>query len=585
MRASPELAPPRRRVPRGLPAAALALAVAATYAASLGNGFVYDDHEVILAQAPPRSAADLLAVFAEPHFLGLPYYRPVTRATLLVQKALHGDRAPAYHAANIALMALAAVLASAMLRTRALGVDRAPAWLAAAIFALHPAASACVYPIASGRETSLPAVLSLAAVAAYLRGGRSGRALAALAFAAALFAKEQAVAVPLAFAAADALALAPAPPRGAAAWLRRYAPLAPIALVWLFARLALFGGGELELAVVDEPGGPLLSLLYGLQTAVAPTADVVYEPEVAIWLSPARLALAAVVVTGLAFGARALDGTGRRRLAFWGVWFALFQLPTANWLLQEARFAERYVFLSALAVPAAAATLVTTATRRSRARRAALACGAALALACAAVSAGRARTYADDAAFAAQWLRTNPASPEAHHLTALALARGGDPVRSLHHLREAVRLAPRDADARHNLGIALAGTGARAEARAAFEETLRLAPDHPEAHVALGSLLAAEGRLEQAIAHYHAALRRAPHLAEAHNNLGTALARRGDAAGAERALREALRLRPDYADAHANLALLLEAEGRRAEAARHAAAAARLRSGGTGPGR
>ena len=100
--------------------------VVAVYAPSLGAGFLYDDHDVIAVQPPPRSPGDLARVFAEPHFRGLPYYRPVTRLSLLTQKGLHGDRPGAFRLANAALMGAAALLAFAVMRTPALATRRGP---------------------------------------------------------------------------------------------------------------------------------------------------------------------------------------------------------------------------------------------------------------------------------------------------------------------------------------------------------------------------------------------------------------------------------------------------------------------------
>lgn len=87
------------------------------------------------------------------------------RASLLAQKALHGDRPAVFHLGN-ALLAGVAAAAFVLLRATRLGVGVAPAWWAAAIFAAHPVASSAVYPIASSCETFLPALLILAAVAA-----------------------------------------------------------------------------------------------------------------------------------------------------------------------------------------------------------------------------------------------------------------------------------------------------------------------------------------------------------------------------------------------------------------------------------
>ncbi len=537
----------------------LALAVLATYAPGLGNALVYDDHEVIEAQPPLHGLADLARLFREPHFRGLPYYRPVTRATLLVQRTLHGAQPAPFHAVNALLMAAAALVAFALLRRPGLGVRPAPAFLAALLFGVHPVAASCVYPAASGRETLLPALLALVAIYAHLRRGWRWRALATAAFAAALFAKEQAVVVPALFVLADVLGVSDSPPGASARrWLLRYAPLVPVLAAYFAARAALFGGSEWRLAVLDAPFGPALSLLYALQTAFVPFAALAYEPDTAVWWSPARLALALGATAALAAAAARSAPAVRRVALFFAGWWLVTLLPTARLLHQEAPYDERYVFLALLAPLGLAAAVLSQPTLARQARQLALRAGLALAALASLTSTARARFFRDDAAFATQWLRTNPASPEAHHLLGLVRAQAGDLDGALAEEREAVRLEPSYVDARVNLGTTLAMQGRREEARAELEQALRVAPDHPEALNNLGLLLAAEGRLDDAIVQYRAALRAEPAFAEAHNNLGTALARRGDLAAAVQEFESALRLAPDYAAARANLALARE---------------------------
>ncbi len=534
-------------------AAGLVLAVAAVYLPGLRNGFVYDDHEVIAAQ-PRQPLPELARVFREPHFRGLPYYRPVTRLTLLAQKSWHGDRPWAYRAGNVGLAAAAALGARTLLRSPALGVAPGPAWLAAALFAVHPVASACVHPIASGRETLLPAVAILAALGAWVRGRR---ALAFGAFGLALFAKEQAVVVPALFLLADATGLASGPrPRGLAAGLRRHAPALPILAGYVAVRHALFGGSEWDFAWIEQPILPLLSYAYALQVAFAPFGALVYEPEVHVWLSPPRLAVAGAGLLGLTLLCRKLGAPPARVVLFWLGWWVVLQLPTANVLRQEAPFAERWTFLAWLALPATAAGALSAAWMRPRVRPIATSAAlVAIALA-AAVSVQRAAWYRDDHVFATQWLRTNPGSPDAHHALGLSLARAGHLVEALAHYDAALGGSRDPAEIQTNRAAALVLLGRPAEARAALEEALGARPDHPEAHVNLGLLLARQGRLEAAVDHYRAALRVAPGMAEAHNNLATALARLDREEEAERHLLEALRLRPDYADARRNLELL-----------------------------
>ncbi len=100
---------------RALASLLLFLGVFALYAPSARFDFIHDDRQLILRQAAPASIADLAAVFAEPHWPGLPYYRPVTRTTMVVQKALHGDRPAPYHLFNAALRGLAALVVYGLL--------------------------------------------------------------------------------------------------------------------------------------------------------------------------------------------------------------------------------------------------------------------------------------------------------------------------------------------------------------------------------------------------------------------------------------------------------------------------------------
>jgi len=389
-------------------AAGLGLLVACAYLPSLANGFIYDDHEVIEVQPRPTRAADLVRVFAEPHFRGLPYYRPVVRASLLAQKGLHGDTPALFHLGNALLAGAAAVAAYALLRAPTLRIAAPFAFLAAAIFAVHPVASSAVHPIASGRETLMPALWVLAAAAAWLRA-RRGIALAC--FALALGSKEQAAVLPFLFVLADGLALtSDAPPlrrRAAGRWASRYAGVVAVALGYIAVRRLVLG--STAVAWAGDPVAPLWSLLFGLQVALAPFATLHYEPELGVWLSATRVALAVAVLAVMLAAARSTGAPSVRAVAFWAGWFVLTQLPTANVFRQEAPFDERYAFLALLAFPAMAAASATAFATSPLRLRMVSAAGAALVFSLAVLTVRRAPTFRDDAAFATQWLRSNPA--------------------------------------------------------------------------------------------------------------------------------------------------------------------------------
>lgn len=541
--------------------AVLGLAVGCVYLPSVGNEFLYDDHEVIEVQPRPRSIGQIARIFAEPHFRGLPYYRPVVRASLLGQKAAHGDVPALFHLGNALLAGAAAIAAFALLRAPRLGLGPIPATLAAAAFAVHPVASSVVHPIASGRETLLPAVFVLASMAGWLRG-RHGIALAC--FAAALGSKEQAAVLPALFVLADALALSPdAPPIRLDAlrrWITRYAGVVSIALAYLALRRTVLGPTPLEWALPDAPP-PLASLAFGAQVVLTPFLELRYEPELGVWLAPARLAIGAALLVALFVIARRVAAPTRGVALFWIGWFVATQLPTANLLRQEAPFDERYAFLASLAFPALAAPVIAAlATTRQR-RRVAIGASLALCVALASVSVRRAAYFHDDAAFAAQWLRTNPSSPEAHHLLAVRAAEAGRTDEAVSHYRDALAVAPDSPDLRVNLAVALAQLGRADEARAQLERAIAIDPGHPEARTTLGTLLARAGRLDEAAAQHRAAIAAAPRMAAAHANLGSVLARLGRWDEAEAALREALRLDPGDRDAARNLALVERESG------------------------
>jgi tetratricopeptide (TPR) repeat protein len=527
-------APAPRRLRATAGPLVLALFVAGVHAPALRAGFVYDDRILIVEPPPPRGAGDLARVFAERHWFNLPYYRPVSRVTMVLQKGLHGNDPAPYHALNAALAVAAALLAFAVFRHPGFGIARAPALVAAALFAVHPVAADCVYPIASGRETLIPAVLSLAALAAWLRSGAAWRALALAAFALALLAKEQAVVLPALFAWADALGVADDPPgRSARRWLRRHAPVVALLAGYAALRGLVLGGegaGGLRVAVFAEPLGPLWSLLYTLQTTFAPFAELVYEPRAAAWLSAPRLALALAATGALALAAATSRGRPRRAGLFFAGLALLAMLPTANWLAQEAPFAERYGLLALAGIAGVAAAAASGREWAPAARRVALAASLAGVLAAAGLSRARAPAWADDGAFYAQWLRTDPEAAQPHV----------------------------------GLGQWFAERGAIEESVAHYEAAIALRPDYAVAHASLGAVLLRAGRAAEAVPRLERAAALAPEDAVTWSNLGVALARLGRSAAAESAYRRALALEPGLAAARRNLdALRKERPGAR----------------------
>ena len=556
----------------------LFVAVSAFYAHSVNYGFIYDDHKLIVNVRPARSAGEVLSVFTEGHWEGLPYYRPVARLTMVVQKALHGRSPAAYHGFNALLMGAFAVVTWWLFRQPPMGIRRWPAVFGALLVAMHPVASCTVYPICSGRETLMPAIFILAAVVAYLKPGRLWYAVGMGMFAVSLLCKEQAVIVPGLFILADLLGLSSAAPRrGIVAWLRRYLAVIGILAAYFLVRWLLFhGSGEHRLSVLDRPDGPLLSFLYAFQMTFVPFVQLFYEPLVDVWISEWRAIVCLLVIFGMGIVTYRHWSTARKTALFWLGWFFLALLPTANLLEQEAPFAERYVFLALVAVVGLVVVLASLQWDRTSARRVIVGCGLVLLVASGWISWQRGQYFASNIRFHTQWVRTSPTSDHAQCTLGWVLLEHGRSSEAIVHLEESLRLNPRGADTYNNLGAVYSRGGDSAKALPYFAVAIRLEPDHAEAHNNLAMVVEKLGNPIQAIDHFETALRINPDYSDAHNNLGVVLVKQGQLDTAAAHFEQAVELKPDDAHAHNNLASVLAAQGWLALAAEHYRSALRI---------
>lgn len=567
---------PRARRAAALRLALLFLLVVACYAPSVRNGFVYDDYRLIVPVEAPDSAAAFAHVFSEAYWPTLPYYRPVARLTFGVQKLLHGDRPALYHLFNVLAMGVTSLVAYGLLCTPALGIPTGAAWLGAALFALHPVASSTVHPI-TGRETLLLACLSIGAVAAFLRPGPRWYALSLVLLAGALLTKEQAVVVPGILVLADLLGLsAGAPGRRPAAWARRFLPIFLLVAAYLVVRRLALGGAEPpRVAAWDHPTGPLHSLYYTCQTTLLPYVQLVYEPRDVVWNTGWRRAVWPWLVLLLAFGCYRLWPRVGRRVLFWLGWILCSGLLTSNFLQQEARFAERYGFLALLGFVGIVATLASATWQTPRGRRAWLVGGAVVLAACAAISATRARFYADHATFLEQWLHTDPGNGQAQLAMGSQLRRKGDVDGAERHYRLALEIAPRNALVLQTLGGLLRQRGDLDGAEAVFERAVAFHPNSGRARFDLGSLCLERGDLACALENLEAAARLEPGIMRTHLSLGEALLAAGRPEDALASIERARALAPRQPEVHEALAEALEALGRGDEA--------RARGGGAAP--
>ncbi len=176
-------------------------------------------------------------------------------------------------------------------------------------------------------------------------------------------------------------------------------------------------------------------------------------------------------------------------------------------------------------------------------------------------------------------LSKNPNSWLAHTGLGDVLARQGSPDQALEHFRLSLQINPKDEYAHYNLGVIMASQGRQTEAIEHYQHALQIRPIYPDALTNLGAIMADQGRLEEAIQLYQSALRYKPSDPDTHNNLGVVLLNSNRLGEAIEHFQEALKSQGDHADTHNNLGIALARQGRLEEAIQHFQDAIRIRPG------
>lgn len=151
-------------------------------------------------------------------------------------------------------------------------------------------------------------------------------------------------------------------------------------------------------------------------------------------------------------------------------------------------------------------------------------------------------------------IEIEPAVPQSQNNLGLALMKAGQTDDAVQHLREAVRLNPAYGEARNNLGNALIDQHRVDEAIEQYVEAVRLRPGDALMHNNLGAAYAQAGRMPEATAAFLEAARLEPSRADWQYAVGVAYAVQGDTTRASQYLREAVRLDPAHEGARRALA-------------------------------
>lgn len=616
----------------------IAVAVIVAYAGTFSAPFVLDSEPIATAYPSIRHLWPIWKALAPPHDGSTIEGRPVLNLSLAVSYALTGTGVLGYHAVNLAIHLLAAlVLFGLARRTLQLAGARDPGLVAFAIgliWAVHPLQTEAVTYVIQ-RAESLMGLFYLLTLYCFVRGIEGGAArpraaawfgLSWLACLLGMGTKEVMVSAPVMVFLYDRCFVA-----GTfhGAWRRRRAFHLSLASTWLLLAWLVAGsasrtgtaGFSAGMRWPDYAATQIYGLVHYLRLAFWPHPLVfdygtllVRRPSVLLPDGLIVLALAAAAIAGL----RSKSPAGRAA-GYCGAWYFAILAPTCLVPVATQTLAEHRLYLALAGVVAAAVLAADRACRRRIGLFLAFTGVAGAVLTAATLR--RNQAYASAIALWADTVGRMPANSrartqlgralydagriaeaEAQFQRAVALDPGGDFYahydlgnclfqqarfpEAAAQFAMAARIRPASSDAHDNLGNALLRTGNLAAALGEYQLALRLDPGNSVARGNLSvarfnqaTLAAQAERMPEAIADLEEALRLRPAFPEAQDNLGNALLAQGRLEEAVAHYREALRLKPDYPRAQCNLALALLRLGRTGEAIAHYQAALALQPG------
>jgi len=535
-------------------------------------GFVWDDDAHVTENINLRHPQGLKAIWLAPaagnQYVPIQYY-PMVHTTFWIEHRLWGDHPLGYHAVNVLLHGLNAVLLWLLLRR--LGVKGA--YLAAVIFALHPVHVESVAWI-SERKNVLSGFFYLLSALTFLRFHHAEEEgedrpwgsylVSLLLFVAALLSKTVTASLPA------ALLLVMWWKDGRITW-RGFLSVVPMILVAL--PLALITVRLEQLHVGAR--GAFWTLLPVQRLLIAGRALWFYTDKL-IWpsnltfiyprwnIDPAQwllylYPLTVVLVVLALWVARRRIGRGPlvAVLFFCGTLFPALGFFNVFPMIYSF-VADHFQYLASIGLIALFAALVAESTGdgAAGARRLASA-GVVLALALGAGTWSRTGVYKDIETLWADTLSRNPQCWMAHVNMGRLLSLRGESSRAVQHYQKALQIWPGDPGAHNNLAIELSRAGRGDLAAQHFAAAIAIWPGFVDARNNYGLLLAGQGKLDEAIAQFAEAVRVRPNHPAALFHLASAQAQKGDYAQAVRGFESLLKLYPDDVQTLNNLAWTL----------------------------
>ncbi len=535
-------------------------------------GFIWDDDDHLTSNPAMASVAGLKQIWSS---LRVSRYYPLTLTSFWAQRRLWGLDPLPYHAVNVSLQAVNAVLLWLLLRR----LQVRGAWVAAAVWAVHPVNVETVAWVTELKNTQ-SGLFFLLALLAFLRfeDGLRPRdyGLALACGVAAMLSKPSTVVLP------GVMLLCIWWQHNA--WrLRDFLRVAPLVAFALGMSLltiaeqchhiATSGLSEWRLTAAQRLVLAGRAVWFYAGKALWPSGLCFIYPR---WELPAHSPAAWLPLAGLVFVAGTLGYFHRTRWAraatFGLGYFVIALLPVIGffdiYFFRYSFVADHFQYLACIGLITLVASAGVTVFERNRRRLSGLGrfVAAAVLLMLGVGTWKQDHIYKDLETLWRNTLSKNPNAWMAHGNLGTTLQDLGNVPEAIAQYEQALRIKPDYIDAHYNLGNTWLQLGNLPEAIAQYEQALRIKPDFAEAHNNLGNALLQLGNLPEAIAQYEQALRIKPDYLDAHYNLGNALLQSGKATEAIAQYEQALRIKPDFAEAHNNLGNALRQLGNLPEA-------------------
>lgn len=549
------------------------------YGPSLGNAFVsWDDTGLIYGNPTIKgmTAANIHRAFTtyDPEL-----YIPLTLLSWQVDYAIGGLNPLPYHAGNLLLHGMCAVLA--LLIVSRLTGKQWMGWLVGALFLVHPLHTEAV-AWASARKDVLSTALCLAAWLAYIAyapakdrtgAGRGMLCVSIVLFALALLAKVSVVLLPLVLLLTD--------------WYRRrewsvamYMEKVPyVVLSILFVVIALFGKQDIlvQSSTLDKILMAAKSTIFYVEKLFVPmglTAIYPYTESIRLlhadFLVPAILTLALVALT-LWLCAR------WREAGFCLAFFLLSILPSFSNFTKHGELyyaSDRYAYLASIGIFLLLALVIERVFCRTQGADRDRAYGVTtvaslVVLAVFAVLANRqSAIWSNSESLFRDVVAKQPQSVAGHLNLSIVLRETGRLDEALTHAAAAGAIRQR-MEVFTNLANIYKLQGRTDAAAAEYRKAMAAFPNKPEPYMGLGILAQEAGEYQEAIDLYSQAIEREPRFTAAYVNLASVYEHQGKYAEAETALATALDINPKYADGWFSLGIVHESKreyGKAAEA-------------------